>query len=382
MPLTALTAQMPQTVQTAAQLALTAAPGAAAAALLRLLGPMVAAGAAAWTLDWMCRKKGLQPPGFDTAWRRTAAFLVVAAILWIGVFSPLGEVGRDTHLDLTHISTPQLFLLHVLLAAAILAWLLLGFAGVGGRPGTPADAAAPAAAMPTASAVPDLPEMPGIQEVAGVPDPAAVTAVTAVTPSPPPPPHLGRQLAAQLGLTAGNVPREVGIGLLLGFGAWAVVLLALFAVAIAVYAMGGDKALPKPSMIVPWIAGLPIAVRVLVSLSAGVVEETFFRGFLQPRVGILLSTACFALAHVSYGQPFMLLGVTLLSLIFALLVRWRQTIWPAIAAHALFDGIQLLVIIPVAVKLMNAHLPGVALTALSALAAAAQAAGAAPTAIW
>jgi membrane protease YdiL (CAAX protease family) len=94
-------------------------------------------------------------------------------------------------------------------------------------------------------------------------------------------------------------------------------------------------------------------VRFLVSLSAGVVEESFFRGFLQPRVGILLSTACFTLAHLSYGQPFMLVGIALLSLIYGLLVKWRQNVWPAIAAHALFDGVQLLVIVPAALKMLQ-----------------------------
>jgi len=94
-------------------------------------------------------------------------------------------------------------------------------------------------------------------------------------------------------------------------------------------------------------------VRLLISLSAGVVEETFFRGFLQPRVGILLSTLLFVLAHFSYGQPLMLVGIGTLSLIYAFLVRWRQNIWPAIAAHALFDGVQLLVVIPAALRLME-----------------------------
>ncbi|HEY2736792.1 MAG TPA: CPBP family intramembrane glutamic endopeptidase, partial [Thermoanaerobaculia bacterium] len=112
-----------------------------------------------------------------------------------------------------------------------------------------------------------------------------------------------------------------------------------------------------PPAMVSWIAALPILVRLSISLSAGVVEEGFFRGFLQPRVGIVLSTALFVLAHFSYGQPFMLIGITLLSLIYAYLVRWRQTIWPAIAAHALFDGVQLLVVIPGALKLMQTQIP-------------------------
>jgi membrane protease YdiL (CAAX protease family) len=178
----------------------------------------------------------------------------------------------------------------------------------------------------------------------------------------------GRQLVVQLGLAAPDVRREVLLGLLLGLGAWGAVLLALFAVAIAVWLVGGENALPKPSAIVPWIAALPIAVRLLVSLSAGFVEEIFFRGFLQPRVGIALSTAGFVLAHVSYGQPIMLVGITLLSLIYAFLVRWRQTIWPAIAAHALFDGIQLLVIIPTALRLLpKSAVPRAALAAAAGL---------------
>ena len=105
----------------------------------------------------------------------------------------------------------------------------------------------------------------------------------------------------------------------------------------------------------PWIAGLPVALWVLASLSAGVVEETFFRGFLQPRIGLLASSLLFVLAHASYGQPFMLVGVTLLSVIFGLLVRWRQSIWAAIAAHVLFDAIQLLVVIPAALRLLEAQ---------------------------
>jgi membrane protease YdiL (CAAX protease family) len=313
--------------------------------LLRLLGPAVAACAAAWALDLLCRRKGLMPPGFRRRWRRAAAFVLVAAILWVGIFSPLRDVGLEVKLDVSAMSTPQLFVLHVLMAIAVLGWFALGFAGVGGRP---AGAAAAAVAPP-----------PAPEEVAPAPPPA------------PAPPAFGRQLLAQLGLVAPNVSLEVLLGLLLGLGAWLAVLLALLLTAVAVWALGGENALPKPSAIVPWIAALPVLVRVAVSLSAGFVEEIFFRGFLQPRVGILLSTGFFVLAHLSYGQPFMLLGITLLSLIYALLVRWRQTIWPAIAAHALFDGIQLLVIIPLALRMIGKPTGGRAAAAVLAGARAA-----------
>jgi membrane protease YdiL (CAAX protease family) len=85
---------------------------------------------------------------------------------------------------------------------------------------------------------------------------------------------------------------------------------------------------------------------VALALSAGLVEELFFRGFLQPRVGIGVSTLLFVLAHLSYDQPFMLVGITILSLVFAGLVWWRQNVWPAVAAHFLFDAVQLLILIP------------------------------------
>jgi membrane protease YdiL (CAAX protease family) len=300
--------------------------------LVRLLGPAALALAAAWTFDWMCRRKGLMPPGFRHPWRRAAASALVFLILWFGIFAPLGTIGLpEPQLDLSSISTPRLFLLHGMLVAVVLGWFALGFAGTGAAAGKPL---APAPGEPALSIYASAPqEMPPIHPL-----------------HPPAPTPFGRQLAAQLGFVAPSVSREVAIGLALGLCAWGAVLLALFVAALGIYAVGGEKALPKPSAIVPWIASLPVLVRVMVSLSAGFVEETFFRGFLQPRVGIALSTGCFVLAHLSYGQPFMLLGITLLSLIYAFLVRWRQTIWPAIAAHALFDGVQLLVIIPLAMK--------------------------------
>jgi membrane protease YdiL (CAAX protease family) len=112
-------------------------------------------------------------------------------------------------------------------------------------------------------------------------------------------------------------------------------------------AFGAENLLPKqPAPLIVWIAGLPAGLKLALALSAGIVEELFFRGFLQPRVGIGVSTLLFVLAHLSYDQPFLLVGVSILSLVFAALVWWRQNVWPAIAAHFLFDAVQLLILIP------------------------------------
>jgi len=299
--------------------------------MVRAAVPVLLGIAASYLLDRMCAARGLYPPGFRTPWRRMAAGAVVAGVFAVGIFAPLGGIGLSLEPDLSKITTPGLFALHFLMIGAMGLWFLLGWAGV----------AVPQQPLP-------VPVEPAYLET--VDDPGLL--------APPPPPvrrtSLGQQFAAQFGYRAPDVFREIGLGIVLGLAAWVAVLLALMAFAGLLWAVGGEDAVPQqPPSVVPFIAGLPILIRMLISLSAGVVEESFFRGFLQPRIGILLSTAFFALAHLSYGQPFLLIGITLLSLIYAFLVKWRQNLWPSIAAHTLFDGVQLLIVVPGALRLLQ-----------------------------
>ncbi len=314
------------------------------------------------TLDWCMARKGLTPPGLREPWRRWAALLLVTLFFWIGITGPLAALGQPAvEPDLSQITTPQLFLLHVLMVATMLSWFALGFAGVRLAP-------VPRPPQPEPADRPDHPADPagwGSPEDAVFPyEPPPPEPLTEVqtpeiqTPppvlAPPPEVTLARQLAMQFGFVTRSVPRELGIGLLLGVGAWVVVLLGIMLIGLLLMALGADAMIPKqPPALIPFIAGLPIWVKILISLSAGVVEEWFFRGFLQPRMGLLLSTGLFAVAHFSYGQPFMLIGITLLSLIYGLLVKWRQNIWPAVAAHTLFDAVQLLVVVPGALRLLE-----------------------------
>lgn len=312
--------------------------------LLRVTAVVVPAVLGALLLDVLCAARGLLPPGFRIPWRRALADLTVALLLAIAVFAPLGSLGMKTSTeDLSSISTPQLFLLHVLMVITMGVWFLLGFAGEGARPAPPP--------------VPLEPLVPlELEEVGIFPSEPAAPLEPVAAPPPPPRVPLGRQLAAQFGYLAPDIPREIGLGVILGIGAWVAVILALMVIAGVIWALGGENAVPKsPPPLIPLIAGLPVWVRFLVSLSAGVVEESFFRGFLQPRMGILASTGFFVLAHLSYGQPFLLVGIALLSLIYAFLVKWRQNVWPAMAAHALFDGVQLLVVVPAALRMLGAE---------------------------
>ena len=324
--------------------------------LLRLSLTGLLAFLGAFTLDWLTARKALLPPGFREPWRRWSALLVVAFLFWVGVTGPLTALGQPAvEPDLSTISTPQLFLLHILMIATLLAWFALGFAGV---------RTAPSPLPPPEPLPPADPAGWGAPEDAVFPyEPPASEGEPAAAPPPPPVRPLpaapveapvGRRFAEQFGFVAQSIPRELGLGLLLGVGAWVAVLAGIMLIGLLLMALGADEAVPRqPPALIPFIAGLPILVKILISLSAGVVEEWFFRGFLQPRMGLLLSTVLFALAHFSYGQPFMLIGITLLSLIYGLLVKWRQNIWPAVAAHTLFDAVQLLVVVPGALRLLE-----------------------------
>jgi membrane protease YdiL (CAAX protease family) len=49
----------------------------------------------------------------------------------------------------------------------------------------------------------------------------------------------------------------------------------------------------------------------------------------------------------------MLVGVTLLSLLYAELLRRRGSVWAPIAAHAIFDLVQLLIVVPLVAKALE-----------------------------
>ena len=81
---------------------------------------------------------------------------------------------------------------------------------------------------------------------------------------------------------------------------------------------------------------IAVWLAILISLMAGLGEETLFRGALQPRVGILAAALLFALIHVQYGLSPILLMVFLHGIGYGLL-RFYFNTTTAIAAHATYD---------------------------------------------
>ena len=78
-----------------------------------------------------------------------------------------------------------------------------------------------------------------------------------------------------------------------------------------------------------------------VGIAAGVSEETLFRGALQPRFGILVTSLLFAVSHLQYAFT----PATLVILIIGLSLGWVRKRWglpAAIALHALYNIVNLL----------------------------------------
>jgi membrane protease YdiL (CAAX protease family) len=147
-------------------------------------------------------------------------------------------------------------------------------------------------------------------------------------------------------------PSEVlAIGVSVGVGGWIFTLLTAMLIALSLRGLGLMDEPPDPPAMIGWMAALPVWKKALIVLSAMTVEEFFFRSFLQKRVGLMASTLLFALAHFTYGNPLLLVGVTIVSLVIGVTFYRTKNVLPGIIAHGVFDAIQLFVIVPIAVRM-------------------------------
>jgi len=153
-----------------------------------------------------------------------------------------------------------------------------------------------------------------------------------------------------------NIPRRgngeaVLTGFAVGVGGWIFTISIAVIIGLILVASGVMPKNPQPSPMIGWMAALPLWKKGVIVLSAMTIEEAFFRGWLQKRVGVIASTVLFALAHSGLGQPFLLIGVTLISLVIGFTFYRTKNLIPGIIAHGIFDAVQLFVVIPVVFKM-------------------------------
>jgi hypothetical protein len=74
----------------------------------------------------------------------------------------------------------------------------------------------------------------------------------------------------------------------------------------------------------------------------GIGEELLFRGALQPRYGIILTSILFALLHSQYGFTFITLGTFVLGCVLGVLAK-RYGTTHSIIAHSLYNTLVVII---------------------------------------
>lgn len=142
--------------------------------------------------------------------------------------------------------------------------------------------------------------------------------------------------------------KDFFIDIAIAFGFWLIALFILSLVSRLVHATGMAEAarLLAPQSLLESILWVALAV------TAGICEETIFRGYLQRQfvawtrsapVGVLLSAVLFGAGHIYQGsKATIVIGVY--GLLFGILAEVRQNLRPGIITHAWHDAITGLVI--------------------------------------
>jgi membrane protease YdiL (CAAX protease family) len=135
-----------------------------------------------------------------------------------------------------------------------------------------------------------------------------------------------------------QVLRDIGIAA--GFWIVAAMLLWIFGWLLRIAALGRNVSmLPH--------RGIELTLWIALSVTAGICEETIFRGYLQWQfmaltksapAGILLSAAAFGAAHAYQGFRMVIL-IGLYGAMFGILAYWRGSVRPGIIAHAWNDAL-------------------------------------------
>lgn len=77
-------------------------------------------------------------------------------------------------------------------------------------------------------------------------------------------------------------------------------------------------------------------VAIVLAVSTGFGEEIFFRGAIQPRMGMVLTAILFTFLHAQYGFTWILLGLFLVGLTFGWLAKNHGTM-AAVVAHVAYN---------------------------------------------
>ncbi len=146
-------------------------------------------------------------------------------------------------------------------------------------------------------------------------------------------------------LPAGRWVSRIAEGVRVGILGWLLTMTAMIMLGIVA---GAGTLAPHPgfAQLMVWMARRPLMLRLGLIVAAMIVEEAFFRAFVQARVGIVIATLWFALSHMNYGSPTMGMGVLVIGAVLGRAYQRTEDLAICAVAHGTFDAIQLLIVLP------------------------------------
>ena len=163
-----------------------------------------------------------------------------------------------------------------------------------------------------------------------------------------------RSISDFLRLRSDRPAHDLAVGAGIGVVGWVLTIVTAAVILGIGYVLSPKERLGSPetsvSPMIIWLVAQPVWVKAMIVVSAMVVEELFFRGFLQPRVGPVAATLMFTAAHGAYGQPIVLVGILVIAAVLAVTFAVYRNVLPCVMAHGVFDAIQMFVIIPLALR--------------------------------
>jgi len=148
-----------------------------------------------------------------------------------------------------------------------------------------------------------------------------------------------RDIAGERWKSGMEILRDIGIA----FCAWIVAIVVLGVTSRLVHATGSLEAAKRlaPQGVLESVVWIALAV------TAGICEETMFRGYLQRQfvawfrnvpAGVLVSAILFGAGHIYQGWRSAIV-IVVFGLLFGILAEWRRNIRPGMIMHAWQDGI-------------------------------------------
>ncbi|HVA82709.1 MAG TPA: CPBP family intramembrane glutamic endopeptidase [Candidatus Aquilonibacter sp.] len=145
------------------------------------------------------------------------------------------------------------------------------------------------------------------------------------------------QIVEKLGLSRKSIsPKMVSLGLIIFF--------ALFALEIMVNLVSSITGTAINTNVDLLLGSAPLWFFIFTAIIAPINEEIFFRGFLVPRIGILVSAVIFGLLHASYNSTFgvEIIAAVIFGLIAGYVFKKSNSLYPSIIAHILLNTLAVL----------------------------------------